>query len=143
MTYATQNDLSDILGADRLLDIADRDRDDVPDGPVIARALEDAASEIDAAIGKRYKLPVSPVPALLRRIACDIAHYHLDLNPSEDTMNRAAAARKTLMRISRGDDVLFGVDPADSGVKESDQGGASDNLAQVGSHKSSLDLGGF
>jgi len=51
--------------------------DDVDGGVVgqdaVDRAIADADTEIDSYIGKRYTVPVDPVPALLARLSLDLS----------------------------------------------------------------------
>jgi phage gp36-like protein len=106
MPYATPADLAQRYGADRLIELTDRDRDGFGDDPQIAQALLDASYEIDGYLAARYKLPLPTVPPLLVRIACDIAIYRLlslrRMGDIEDARLRYEDARRLLENISKG-----------------------------------------
>jgi phage gp36-like protein len=44
---------------------------------IVQRALDDARDTIDSNISSRYELPIAPVPAILARIACNLARRYL------------------------------------------------------------------
>ena len=77
MPYATLQDLVDRFGYEQLAQLSDRDAGTVIDETVIGRALADAAAEIDGYLAALYALPLATVPALLTRMACDLARYRL------------------------------------------------------------------
>ncbi len=43
----------------------------------VDQALSDAASEVEGYLSGRYQLPLSSVPEMVERVACDIAWYYL------------------------------------------------------------------
>lgn len=43
----------------------------------LTEAIEQSCSEVDSYLGKRYLLPVDPVPPVLRCVVCDIVRYRL------------------------------------------------------------------
>jgi phage gp36-like protein len=101
--YATQADLEARFGADELTQLTDRSGAHVPDAAIVARALADADAEIDGYLASRYALPLSTVPAVLARIACDIARYRLwEDRASEEVRRRYEDARRLLEAIARG-----------------------------------------
>lgn len=77
MAYATTSDLPLGWGDSETTRSADRDEDGAADPGAIQRALDDASAEMDGYLGKVYKLPLNPVPPILRRMCCDIAIYRL------------------------------------------------------------------
>lgn len=77
MSYATIADLEQRVGAERLTELTDFAGNNTRDVTAINRALTDAAAEIDAYIGARFRLPLAQVPLVLVRVACDIAVYRL------------------------------------------------------------------
>lgn len=82
----------------------------------VGRALTDARNTIDSYIAGRYTLPLSPVPQVLTRIACELARYYLyDDQLTEPVKQRYDANIKFLVGVASGD-VKLGVD-ADSGVE--------------------------
>jgi phage gp36-like protein len=70
--YASRSDLEDRYGLD---ETAQRESM-LPPG-AIERALADADAEIDAYVGGRYTVPLSPVPTNIPRIACTLARYRV------------------------------------------------------------------
>lgn len=51
----------------------------------LQQALDDASAEIDGYLSGRFTLPLSDVPQVLNRLACDIAMYRLQsLRPIHD-----------------------------------------------------------
>lgn len=103
MPYCDLAGLVARFGDAELLRIADRDDDDEIDSDVVDGALNDASDEIDAYIGTRYSVPMSPAPALLVRLCADIARYRLyDENPLDEVAERYKQAINTLRDISNG-----------------------------------------
>ncbi|MDR5655405.1 gp436 family protein [Ruixingdingia sedimenti] len=88
MAYATLADLIERAGDAEILQIADRDRDGVPDPDVIGPALRDASDLIDGYVGARYDLPLASVPPQLRPWAVSIARYALHRNGAPDHVRR-------------------------------------------------------
>lgn len=122
MTYATKQDLLDRFGETELVQLTDKVNrpastiDDVP----VSRALGDAAALIDGYIGKLYRLPLSALPPVLTKNACDIARYYLHGKaaekdgPVERTYDEAVSWLKD---VSKGVVTLDveGVAPAQAG----------------------------
>ncbi|HYH17505.1 MAG TPA: DUF1320 domain-containing protein [Azospirillum sp.] len=105
MSYATLQDLIDRFGADELVQLTDRAA--VPteaiDEVVVGRALDDARRLIDGYVGGRYRLPLAPVPDLVRRIACDLARYFLHSNkPTELVKDSYKEAVRLLEKVAAG-----------------------------------------
>ena len=98
MTYATRDDLTERYGAD---EVGQRESA-LPPGAT-DRALADAAAAIDGYLAARYLTPLSPVPATIARLACDIAWYFL-LGPAagEHEATRYKDAVNTLRDIAAG-----------------------------------------
>jgi len=139
--YAVLSDITAAIGEPRLLLIADRNDDGVVDEAVVTEALLDAAAEIDSAVGGRYKLPMEPVPRRLRRVAVDIAQFHLDPNPSEDLMARVKDARAFLVQVSKG--IMTLSDAALIGDEKPHEDGSQSDYAARKAFKSSLNTEGF
>lgn len=104
MAYCTAQDLLDRFGERELIDAADRDQDGVADAAVISAACDDAAAEIDARISRRYAVPTTRAPALLRVLACDIARFRLfATRPHDEARKRYEAALALLDAIAEGE----------------------------------------
>lgn len=110
MTYASQQNLIDRFGEDELIQLTDRDNLGAIDAAVVARALADADAEINGYLSTRYTLPLSPVPAVLEKLACDIARYQLFENAvTEIVKERYENAIRFLKDVAAGK-VTLGVD---------------------------------
>lgn len=110
MTYASQQNLIDRFGEDELIQLTDRDNLGAIDAAVVARALADADAEINGYLSTRYTLPLSPVPAVLEKLACDIARYQLFENAvTEIVKQRYENAIRFLKDVVAGK-VTLGVD---------------------------------
>lgn len=103
MGYATPQDLEARFGADELVARTDRTGSGLIDQAAVSRALADAAAEIDGYVAARYRLPLPALPAVLTRIACDIARYRLWQDAASDEVrSRYEDARRLLEGIARG-----------------------------------------
>ncbi|MBQ7627075.1 MAG: DUF1320 family protein [Rhodocyclaceae bacterium] len=113
MQYATVSDLSARYTERDLRLITDPHAQAV-DAERAAQALRDADAEIDAYVERRYVLPLVnmagqllAVPAVLVRLACDIAIYRLQtLRPADDIKDarrRYEDVLKLLEAISTGE----------------------------------------
>lgn len=80
MTYATQQNLIDRFGEVELIQLTDRTGSNVIDAVVVGRALADADAQINGYLAVRYDLPLTTVPGVLEKLACDIARYQLHEN---------------------------------------------------------------
>lgn len=109
MTYATQTDLVERFGSTELAQLTDPAAGVTIDAVAVARALGDAAAEVDSYLGKRYALPLASVPAVLVRVAADVARYYLWDNAAPETVRtRYAAAVALLKLLASGQTVLAG-----------------------------------
>ena len=77
--------------------------------PLAREAIGDADAEIDGYLMKRYPVPMSPVPAVIRKYSKDIAVYNLfsrigiDESTDQKTyLNRYNAAIKFLTLVAEG-----------------------------------------
>lgn len=69
----------------------------------LQRALDDARDTIDSYISARYQLPLVPVPAILERIASDLARFYLyDDTATDQVKERNTAAMKLLADVRDG-----------------------------------------
>jgi phage gp36-like protein len=91
---------------------------------VLDRALQDADDTIDGYLGARYVLPLSPVPAVLARVACELARFYLyDDLVTELIKDRHTANIKWLGEVSKGvvslgADAVTGAQPVSSAGAE-------------------------
>lgn len=107
--YATQLDLENVYGSALVNRLADHDGDGVADQAAIDDALTSASSIIDAYIGIRYAVPVSPPTPVVRDLAVDIAWYRLAysrLKQTAEMRQRYDDAIALLQRIADGKAVI-------------------------------------
>jgi phage gp36-like protein len=76
MSYCTKQNLIDRFGETELIQRTDRAGTGVINDAVLNEAIADADAEIDGYL-TTYALPLQTVPAVMERIACDIARYYL------------------------------------------------------------------
>lgn len=120
MAYATQADLVTRFGSDELAQLTDRINGSVIDASVVARAIADAEAEIDGYLAARYQMPLASVPAVLGRLACDMARYYLyDDRFTEAVRKRYEDAVRLLKAMASGDvklDAVVVLAPSASGA---------------------------
>lgn len=113
MAYSTQSDLEAVYGADQLKRYADFDEDGLVDSAVLDEAIETADAVINSYLQRRYAVPLSPVPEVVKQQSLTIAYYYLQQRRgaiSEDTRNAYRDAIAWCKDVARGD-VLLGVEP--------------------------------
>lgn len=88
MTYATLSDLIERAGEAEIKQIADRDRDGIPDPDVIEAALTGADHTIDGYVFARYSRPLPSMPPVLTVWATSIARYTLHRNGAPDHVSQ-------------------------------------------------------
>lgn len=104
MSYATRIDLEERYGGDELAQ-----REGMLTPGAVERALSDADAEIDSYLSGRYDVPLNPVPAILTRVSCALARYHL-LGDSATEISRKAYddALRFLRELQAGKAVIDG-----------------------------------
>lgn len=119
MPYAVRQDYVDRFGLAELVQLVDRDRDDVEDTGVLDQAIGDAGAEIDGYLSTRYALPLATVPAVLVRVCCDITRYRLhDQRATEEVRARYTDAVRYLTSLSSGTVQLGLATPAASSADD-------------------------
>lgn len=131
MAYCTQADLVERYGAVELAQLTDQTAGAGIDAGQVTKACDEAASLIDAYVSARYVVPLSPVPSIVKTLACTIARRLLWKERALDGSGVVKAYDDALIQIkdvAKGVARLpdsTGVEPADSGgvvcVKTSDQ----------------------
>lgn len=118
MPYASTTDLFARLAPDLLSLLADDDGDAAPDTAILTAALDDASAQIDAALARRYAVPIDPAPDRLVRLAVDLAVAFLYRRRREALPAEAAAALTEalldLVDLADGTAALPGVAPQTS-----------------------------
>jgi len=86
MTYATATDMQNRYPNRDLVQLTNEDPTQTTiNTGFLATFLSDASNEIDTYLESRFALPLSDPPAILTRICCEIAMYHLNaLRPIHD-----------------------------------------------------------
>lgn len=104
MAYATLQDMIDRFGETELAQLSDRSGQAVAVDPLVLDAkLADADAEIDGYLVQRYTLPLASVPPVLKRVATDIARYHLyDDRATEQVTTRYKDAIAFLKDVAKG-----------------------------------------
>lgn len=113
--YATRADLETRFGTDELIQLTDRLGGSVVVDSVVNRALADAQAEIDGLLAVRYPVPLTPVPDLINRLACDIARYHLHETAAPELVQRRYDAATRLLRALGAGEASLGL-AADGGA---------------------------
>jgi len=123
MAYCTQADILEQITESELIQLTDDANLNTIDTDAVTRAIVDADAEIDAYCTTKYDTPLSPVPAMLRKISVDISLYNLfsrrPVSIPDDRQARYDAAIRFLRDISRGI-VSFGGDDTPA---QDDEGG--------------------
>lgn len=107
MSYATIDDLTARYGTE-VLELADRNRDSLPDVDFINAAFSDVDAEIDSFLAARYALPLSSTPTVVVRIACALARERMALangarmDATDPIKAEADNARSLLKAIGSG-----------------------------------------
>jgi len=103
--YATQADILEQLDGDILIQLTDDADAGTVDADVVTRAIADADAEVDGYCGKRYPVPFSTVPPIIRKFSVDIAIYNLYARRQgapDDRKDRYNNALKFLTNVSKG-----------------------------------------
>jgi phage gp36-like protein len=109
MSYASQADLVTRFGSQELIELTDRTDGNAIDSAIVTTALVDADAIIDGYLVGRYAVPVTPTPALLLRVAADIARFLLYKDrPTESVRQAYEDALKILADLSKGTAALAG-----------------------------------
>lgn len=103
MNYCSQDDLISRYGEDEILSLTDDQGTGAIDAAKVTQAIGDASATIDGYLAGRYQLPLATVPAVLNRLAAEIARYFLwDNGASEPIQKRFDDAVIYLVSVSKG-----------------------------------------
>lgn len=111
MPYATADDMTARYPNRDLVQLSNEDPTQTTvNTAVLQQALGDASAEIDGYLESRFALPLADPPAVLARLACDIAMYRLQslrpLHDLADARKRYEDAVELLVRVARGEVTL-------------------------------------
>lgn len=87
-TYASEEDMRIRFGEALLDQLCPPDLPG-PGGPSLVAALADATELIDSYAAARYRVPLTPVPAPVRRWCADIARWYLDRARTDEAIRKA------------------------------------------------------
>jgi len=121
MSYATLADLQAMLDNAVLVDLTDDDGTGTVDTTKVTQALETADVEIDAYLGERYPLPLTAVPAIVTKVAADLAIFNLYARrsgPPEHWQKRYDNAIRLLDKVRTGELSLGATDPQATGSSD-------------------------
>ncbi len=114
MSYSSASDVERVAGgAQRLVQLADYDRDGIADAAVIAAAIERADAWINTYAEQSYSVPFATVPTHVRELSAQEAVYQLKRDRSmvtEDDRSEHEERERWLMRLAKGE-VSPGTDP--------------------------------
>ncbi|MFH1984125.1 MAG: DUF1320 domain-containing protein [Pseudomonadota bacterium] len=114
MAYCTQSDMLEQISQDEVIQLTDDAGSGAIDADVVTRAIADADGEIDAYCGKRYAVPFSTVPAIIRKLSVDMAIYNLFARREgapDDRSKRYDSAIRLLRDVGKGAVSLGADDP--------------------------------
>jgi len=115
MTYATSDDMIARYPNRDLVQLTNEDPTQTTvNTAALGQCLADASAEIDGYLESRFALPLLDPPAVLNRLACDIAMYRLQslrpLHDLADARKRYEDGVELLVRVARGE-VTLGLSP--------------------------------
>ncbi len=119
MGYCSKEELLARIPQEYLIDLTDDDGDGIEDNDVISEVIEQASSEIDAYLSRRYDTPLLNVPAVIEKICVELVIYYLHLRADKvtdawkDTYERAIE----LLRSLANGDVKIGNEQQSSIIK--------------------------
>lgn len=114
MAYCTLDDIKDQIDEARLIQLTDDENVGAVNTSRVEKAIADADEEINGYVGSRHAVPLSPVPAILRKLSVDIAIYNLYArrDKANDTRSdRYKAAIRFLEQVALGKISLGASDP--------------------------------
>ena len=113
--YCTLTDITALIPEQTVINLTDDSGIGVIEQASVDAAISDAAAEIDSYCAARYQVPFNPVPAVIVKVAVDIAVYNLYSRCAEkipeSRQERYKNAIDLLKSISKGV-VTLGVVPA-------------------------------
>ena len=114
MAYCTLADMQEQIDNALLISLTDDADAGAVDTDKTDRAIADADSLIDGYCGKRYAVPFTTVPELIRKFSVDIGIYNLYARRQgapEDRRQRYKDAVDYLKGVARGENTLGEDDP--------------------------------
>jgi phage gp36-like protein len=118
MPYCSLDDIKKAIPEQNLIQLTDDAGEGVIDDVKIDDAIAYAGQLIDGYLRGRYTVPLQPVPELVKRLAVDLAVFHLysrrfELDMPQTMVDRRKEIIRLLEQIQQGK-VLLGIETADS-----------------------------
>ncbi len=114
MAYSTLADIKKLIPEDVSIQLTDDEGSGTVNQTRVDEAIAQADGEINGYLAGRYTVPLSTVPALIRKFSVDIAIYNLYSRKTEDMpktrVDRYNNAIRTLEAIAKGT-ISLGVSP--------------------------------
>jgi len=123
MSYATPQDIINRYPNRDLVQLTNEDPTITTiNTAVLQQALDDASAEIDGYLG-RFTLPLTDVPEVLNRLACDLAIYRLQslrpIHDLADARRRYDDALAMLSKVASGEMTLgIGADGNETAIAQ-------------------------
>jgi len=124
MSYATPQDVINRYPNRDLVQLTNEDPTITTiNTAVLQQALDDASAEIDGYLAGRFTLPLTDVPEVLNRLACDVAIYRLQslrpIHDLADARRRYDDALAMLTRVASGEMTLgIGADGNETAIAQ-------------------------
>ena len=124
MSYATPQDIINRYPNRDLVQLTNEDPTITTiNTAVLQQALDDASAEIDGYLGGRFTLPLTDVPEVLNRLACDLAIYRLQslrpIHDLADARRRYDDALAMLSKVASGEMTLgIGADGNETAIAQ-------------------------
>lgn len=99
MSYSTLDDLKKILPEDTIIQLTNDEGADEVNVTYVTEAISLADGEIDGYIGGKYDVPLTSVPALIRRASGDIAVYIMYKRRVEEIPETRRTSYKDAIRL--------------------------------------------
>lgn len=107
--YITNQEYLDRFGDRETIALTDENNTGSVDTAILTAAVIAASEEVDGYLGKRYALPLSETPNIVKTITGSLARWELFATTRPESVEQAAAiARAQLKDLSRGLMVLPG-----------------------------------
>lgn len=117
MSYCAQSDLLSQISESQLISLTDDHNTGAVVESIVTQAIADADSEIDGWIGKKYSVPLTTVPDIVKKLSIDISLYNLysrSRGIPEDRKDRYRNAITFLKSVAKGEATLGEDDPGGS-----------------------------
>ena len=102
MAYCILTDIKKLIPEDTLIQLTDDEGAGIVNQGRIDEAIAQADAEIDAYLGGRYSVPLTPVPDVVKKVSVDMAIYNLYSRRVEEIPATRADRYKGAIRLLEG-----------------------------------------